>query len=706
MSIRIETLDAFFNPKSVAIVGASSNFTKIGGRPVHNMKISGYGGKVFPVNPGAAEIQGLPAFPAVGDIPDAVDMAVIVVPMPHVEPAVTACIEKGVKAAIVLSSGFAEISEDGARAQRRLADLGAEGGLRIMGPNCMGVMNTGTGMIATFISAIGDTGPERGTISVAAQSGAFGGHCFTLARERGLGLNLWATMGNQCDVEFSDCLAYMAQDPGTSVVLGYMEGVQDADKLIEALETARAAEKPVVLMKVGRSEVGTAAAASHTASLTGSDAVFDALLRQYNVFRPHSIDEMFDVGYAFAGGQLPKSARTGIITVSGGVGVIMADAAEDAGLELPPLPEATQERMKTLVPFAGTRNPLDVTAQFINDATLMETMYGALLEEGDYASAVCFLAGVGLNPLMMKELEPSLEAVRRRFPDQLHMLAILTTPERRARIQEMGYLCYEDPSRAIHALGVLARYSEALKRGPSVPPPDLPPDAPRLSAGTAVNEVEGKRILAAAGVPAIPERIAGSSSEAAEAAEAAGFPVVMKIVSPDILHKSEIGGVILNVASREAAETAYRDLLARAEAHAPDARIDGVLVAPMVSGGVETILGVVRDPVFGPVVMFGLGGIFVEVLKDVTFRIAPFGIDEARRMIREVRGYPMLEGVRGAPPADEDALAGALARLSVFAAANADVLETIDVNPFIVLPKGEGAVAVDALIAVRDNADG
>ena len=511
-------------------------------------------------------------------------------------------------------------------------------------------------------------------------------------------------MGNQCDVEFSDCLAYMAQDPGTSVVLGYMEGVQDANKLIEALEIARAAEKPVVLMKVGRSEVGTAAAASHTASLTGSDAVFDALLRQYNVFRPHSIDEMFDVGYAFAGGRLPKSARTGIITVSGGVGVIMADAAEDAGLELPPLPETTQERMKALVPFAGTRNPLDVTAQFINDATLMETMYGALLEEGDYASAVCFLAGVGLNPLMMKELEPSLEAVRQRFPDQLHMLAILTTPERRARIQAMGYLCYEDPSRAIHALGVLARYSAALKRGPSAPPPDLPSGAPRLTAGTAINEVDGKRILAAAGVPAVPERIAASAGDAAEVAEAAGFPVVMKIVSPDILHKSEIGGVILDVASREAAETAYRDLLARAEAHAPDARIDGVLVAPMVSGGVETILGVVRDPVFGPVVMFGLGGVFVEVLKDVTFRVAPFGIDEARRMIREVRGYPMLQGVRGAPPADEEALADALAQLSAFAAANADVLETIDVNPFIVLPKGEGAVAVDALIAVRENA--
>jgi len=485
MGICIETLDAFFNPDSVAIVGASSNFAKIGGRPVHNMKISGYRGAVYPVNPGAAEIQGLPAFPAVGDIPGPVDMAVIVVPMPHVEAAVKACIEKGVKAAIVLSSGFAEISEEGARAQRRLAALAAEGGLRIMGPNCMGAMNTGTGMIATFISAIGDSGPETGAISVAAQSGAFGGHCFTLARERGLGLNLWATMGNQCDVEFSDCLAYMARDPGTRVVLGYMEGVQDADRLIEALEIARDAAKPVVLMKVGRSEIGSAAAASHTASLTGSDAVFDALLRQYNVYRPRSIDEMFDVGYAFAGGKLPKSAKTGIVTVSGGVGVIMADAAEDAGLELPALPEATQRRMKALVPFAGTRNPLDVTAQFINDATLMDAMYGALLEDGDYASAVCFLAGVGLNPLMMEALEPSLEAVTARFPDHLHMLSILTTPERRARLQAMGYLCYEDPSRAIHALGALVRYAAALQRGPAAAPPGASCGVSPRSASTA-----------------------------------------------------------------------------------------------------------------------------------------------------------------------------------------------------------------------------
>ena len=701
MAIRTETLDAFFRPSSVAVIGASSNFAKIGGRPVHNMKIAGYGGTILPVNPGASEIQDLPAFGSLAEIPGPVDMAIVVVPMPSVEAAIADCVSKGVRAAVVLSSGFAEISAEGARMQRRIADMAAEGGLRVMGPNCMGVMNADTGMIATFISAIGETGPRPGTISVASQSGAFGGHCFTLARERGLGLRLWATMGNQCDVELSDCLAYMAKDPGTNVVLGYMEGVQDPDKLVESLAIAREEGKPVVLMKVGRSSVGSAAAASHTASLTGSDAVFDALLRQYDVYRPHTIDEMFDVGYAFASGRLPANDKVGIITVSGGVGVIMADAAEDAGLRLPALPRTTQARMRELVPFAGTRNPLDVTAQFINDATLMERMYGALLDEGDYASAVCFLAGVGLNPVMMERLEPTLSAVAERFPDHLHVLSILTTPELRARLQDLGYICYEDPSRAIAALGALARYAAAAGRRRGRGPPRPPKGMVRLGTGGGINETEAKRILGSAGIPIVSETLATSARGAARAAAEAGFPVAMKIVSPDIAHKTEIGGVILSVATRGEAEKAFSTLMGRARDHAPDARVDGVSVSPMVPEGVETILGVVRDPTFGPVVMCGLGGILVEVLKDVTFRIAPFGTDEAKRMIRELRGYPVLRGVRGAPPADEGALADALARLSVFAAANADTLDAIDVNPFIVRPTGRGAVAVDALIRTR-----
>ena len=701
-AIRPETLRAFFSPESVAVIGASSDYTKIGGRPIHNMKIAGYQGCIYPINPNYPEIQGLPAHKSVADIDGPVDMAIVVVPQPLVKQAVTDCAQKGVKAAIILSSGFAEISEAGAREQREIAAIAAEADMRLLGPNCMGTMNAYNGMIATFSSGIIDKGPMPGGISIASQSGAFGAHCFILARERGYGLNLWATTGNQSDVEFSDCLAYMAQDPATKVVLGYMEGITDPDKLVEALEIARAAKKPVVLMKVGRSDVGSAAAASHTASLTGSDAVFDTLLRQYDVHRAHSIDELFDIGYAASFGKFPTSKDLGVITVSGGVGVIMADAAADAGLELPPLPDDTQKRLKEKVPFAGTRNPLDVTAQLINDPALMQPMFEALLEEGGYPSAIAFIASVGLNDVMMAKLTPSFEAVARRFADRLIVMSLLARPDTRRRMEELGYIIFEDPSRAIHAIGALTRYGEAFARtAPKAPPPALPAGAPRVEIGKVPNEFDAKKMLAAAGVPAVDERIVASAAEAAVAAAAVGFPVVLKIVSPDIQHKSEIGGVLLNVADAKAAEQGFETLMQRGRERAPGARLDGVLVAPMVKGGVETILGVSRDPVFGPVVMFGLGGIFVEVLKDVTFRIAPFGVDEAHAMIREIKAYPILEGVRGAPPADLDALAEALARLSAYAAANADTLESIDVNPFIVRPKGQGAVAVDALILPR-----
>ena len=700
--IRSETLRPFFSPESVAIVGASSDPTKIGGRPIHNMKIAGYKGRILPVNPNYPEIQGLPATKSVLDIDGTVDMAIVVVPQPLVRQSVEQLARKGVRAAIILSSGFAEISEEGARDQQAVAEIAAKAGMRILGPNCMGTMNAYNGLVATFSSGIIDKGPEPGSISIASQSGAFGAHCFLLARERGYGLNLWATTGNQSDVEFSECIAYMAQDPNTRVVLGYMEGVQDAAKLIEALEIARDNKKPVVLMKVGRSEVGSHAAASHTASLTGSDAVFDTVLRQYDVHRAHSIDELFSVAYGASFGKFPTSKNLGIISVSGGVGVIMADAANDAGLDLPPLPDETQRRLKERVPFAGTRNPLDVTAQLINDPAMMQPMFEALLGEGGYASAVCFLTSVGLNPVMMQKLHPSLEAVSKKFADRLIVASIMTRPDTRKELEALGYLVYEDPTRGIEAIAALTRYGQAFSRTePKQPPPTLPSGSQPLARGTAPNEVEAKKMLAAAGVPVVDERIVASRAAAADAARAIGFPVVMKIVSPDIQHKSEIGGVLLNVGDTAAAEEGFETLMQRGRERAPGAKLEGVLVAPMIKGGIETILGVSRDPVFGPVVMFGLGGIFVEVLKDVSFRLAPFGVEEAHGMIREIKAYKILEGARGQPPADVDALADALARLSVYAAANADTLESIDVNPFIVKPAGQGAVAVDALIVPR-----
>jgi acyl-CoA synthetase (NDP forming) len=701
-SIDVGSLTPFFNPNSIAILGASSDANKIGGRPVANIKAGGFKGALYPVNPNYPEIQGLKSYPSVLDIDGDVDMAIVSVPARMVSDAIRQCGEKGIKAAAIFSSGFAEISEEGAAAQRAFVDIAGEFDMRIIGPNCMGTMNIRTGMWGTFISGLADSPTSAGGISLASQSGAFGGHCFQLMRLRGYGLNLWATTGNQADVEFADCLAYMAQDPDTKVVLGYMEGVRDPDKLVTALEMARQNGKPVVMMKVGTSEVGTAAAASHTASLTGADAVFDALMRQYDVYRAHSIDELFDVAYGCTGGHFPATPDLGLITVSGGVGVVMADAAADNGLELPELPKETQERVREMVPFAGTRNPLDVTAQLINDPGIMSPMFDALLEDGGYPTALCFAAYLGLNAAAVERIRPVLEEVAQRYKDRLLVLSILSDEGPRRMFQEMGYLVYEDPTKAVKAIAALHYFGRAFARKDArQDPPALPSGAPAIETGAEVNEFDAKKILLAAGVPAVEERIITSAAEAADAAGGLGFPVVMKIVSPDILHKSEIGGVLLNIASAEDASAGYDTLMQRAGDAEPNARIDGVLVAPMVSGGVETIVGVQRDPVFGPVIMFGLGGIFVEVLKDVTFRIAPFGIDEAHTMIREVKGYPLLEGVRGQPPADVDALAEALARLSVFAAANADTLESIDINPFIVRPKGEGAVAVDALILSR-----
>ncbi len=702
-SINTASLRTLFAPQSVAIIGASSDPTKIGGRPIDNMKVAGFQGRLIPVNARSKEIQGLAAVPSLRDVDEPVDMAVIVVPQPAVRDAVQACIEKGVQSAIILSSGFAEIDAAGAEEQRRIAAMAREAGLRLLGPNCMGSMNANTGMIATFANLAGIK-PQTGGISIASQSGAFGAHCYTVMRERGYGLNLWATMGNQCDIEFSDCLAYMAQDPNTDVVMGYMEGITDAEKLIEALELAQAHKKPVVLMKVGTSEVGSAAAASHTASLTGSDAVFDAVLRKYDVYRAKTYDEMFDVAYACTAKKFPTKRDLGVITVSGGVGVIMADAAAEKGFELPPLPDSTQKRMKEMVPFAGTRNPLDVTAQLVNDATIMQPMFEALLGDGGYTNAICFMASVGLNPQMMEKLHPAFEAIAKQFPDRLITFSALTRYETRLPLEALGYLVYEDPARAINAMAAMVHFGEAFYGGRiREVPPALPDGAPKVQAGVQLNEYDAKKMLAAAGIPVVDERIVQSADAAAAAAMDIGFPVVMKIVSPDIQHKSEIGGVLLNIASEAEASAGFDTLMDRGRTAAPTARLEGVLIAPMVQGGVETIIGVQRDPVFGPVVMFGLGGIFVEVLKDVTFRTAPFGLDVAHEMIRSVRSYPMLEGVRGAPPSDVDALAAALAQVSAFAAANAETLESIDLNPVLVRPKGEGCVAVDALIVPRSD---
>lgn len=696
------SLDALFNPRAIAVYGASSDPTKIGGRPLDFLKSSGYDGPLYPINPKSPEIQGLPAFATVSAVPGPVDMAIVAVPAPGVLAALEDCAAKGVGGAVVLSSGFAEVGGPGVLWQQQITALTRRTGMRVVGPNCMGIINVRRRILGTFTPSAAGFGLVPGRISLVSQSGAFGGYCLSLIRQRGLGLNLWITTGNQCDVDFADCVNHYAQDDGTDVIMGYVEAATDKDRLVSALALARERGKRIVLMKVGSSEAGAQATASHTASLAGSDQVYDGLFKQYGVYRARTIDELFDVAYACSvARQPPRGRRIGLLTVSGGVGALMADIATECGLDVAPMPEDAQRRLKEILPFAGTRNPVDMTAQLVNDLTLFEKNFQLMLEEGGYDAVVAFLSSVGQVPELSSRLLEQLKKVLQRFPDRTVIMSMLATPEVRKLYEDAGVMLFDEPTRAVRAASALVRFAAEAERAKSLSAPPALPAGALAPPAHAINEVDAKRVLASAGIPVVRELVAASAAEAARCAAELGFPVVLKIASADIAHKSEIGGVLLGLQDEAQVREGFGTLMQRAQTHAPQARLDGVVVARMAARGVETILGVTRDPVFGAVVMFGLGGVFVEAFKDVSFRVAPFGVDEARAMIDEVKGRVLLTGLRGQPPADEDALAQAIAQLSVYAARHANVIDSIDINPFVVLPRGQGALALDALIVPR-----
>jgi len=693
----LSSLEPLFNPQSMAIIGASEDPNKLGGRPVHFMKEGPYTGRMYPINAKNEKVQGLRAYKNIKELPEVVDLAVIVVPAPFVLQAVKDCAEMGVRSVVIISSGFAEIDEQGAGWQQEIVDVAAAVNMRVVGPNCMGMINTTSRAVGTFSTMFHLGWPKVGKISILSQSGAVGGHMLVMARERGLGVQSWMTTGNECDIDVAQSIEYCANDEETEVIIAYMEGCKSPETLKRALATAQRRRKPVVIMKVGASDVGTIAANTHTASLTGADAVYDAIFRQYGVHRAHSLDEMIAVGAACATGALPASRRLGIVTISGGVGVLSADAAEANGLEVPALPEAAQKRLKDLMPLAAVRNPVDTTAQMLTDTELMRKNLEVMIDEGNCDTIMVFMSTLGINLPMMDLCLPIFEDMADRDPSKLLVTAMLTHPDVQAKLESHGYLAIEDPSRAIEIISAMAKIRESFDRADNAAPAALPENA-ILPPNKVVGEYEAARILASAGLPMAPGLIATSGDDAVAAAVDMGFPVVMKVASADIQHKSDIGGVKLNLADGEAVRAAFDTIMANADKAMPAAKIDGILVAPMIQGGVETIMGVSRDPVFGPVVLFGLGGVFVEVLKDVSFRAAPFGVDEAHRMIDELKGRDMLDGVRGAPAADIDALAESLSQLSVYAAAHKDRIESIDINPVLALEKGKGVVGVDAVI--------
>ncbi|CAB3790934.1 Trans-feruloyl-CoA synthase FCS1 [Paraburkholderia caffeinitolerans] len=688
-------IDCLLNPRSVAVIGASDDAARIGGRPIAAMLKLGFTGRILPVNPNRREVQGLPAYASIADLPEVPEVAIVAVQASLVLEAVSALATRGVRVAILFSAGFAETGAEGEALQAEVVAIARRSGMRVLGPNALGIINLHSGFIGSFASSILLGQIRTGCVSVVSQSGAYGGHLLNAARAANIGLSTIAMTGNEGDLTLGDMVRLLVDDPNTGVIALYAEGINDGEGLVEALQAARSARKPVVMMKVGRSDVGSAAARSHTASIAGNDAVVDAVLNELGVVRARTTEELLDIVRLAARGVYPVANTLGVITVSGGAGVIISDAAEDLGLSLPEMPRAAQEKLLKLLPFCAPRNPVDTTAQFVNDLSLIEPFAETMVGEGGYQAVLGFFTYAGATPSVAPRLREQLAAVRARHPDRLYVLVLQGPGDVLRAYEEDGFTVFEDPTRAVVAIGAMSRFGRAFAQAPRAAPQALPPVV--LPADTP-NELQAKRLLAGAGIVNAPERACAQPEDAVAAAREIGFPVVLKILSPDILHKSDIGGVLLNVGDEEAVRAGFATLLARAHEAAPQARLEGVLVARQITQGVECVMGIQRDAVFGPVAMFGMGGVFVEILNDVVLHRCPFDESVAEQMIRSIRSSSLLLGARGRPLADIAALAKMLSKLSQFAVAAGPRLLSIDLNPVFAMPDGEGAFAADAVI--------
>ncbi len=688
-------LEKMFRPRSVAVVGASGDPDKLGGRTLLHLKELGYQGRIYPINVSATEVQGLPAWRSVAELPETPDSALILLPAKLVAQAIDDCATKGVRHVQVLSSGFAEEGGEGVAMQAALAEQAHAHGIRLTGPNCLGSISPPDGFFGTFSSLLATAKPPPGTVGVATQSGAYGSHIYAVAGFRGIGISRAIATGNEVDIDVAEAIDYLVEDPGTRVICASLEGCSNGDGLRRALLKAAAARKPVIIMKVGSTEVGAAAAATHTGSLAGEDRIIDTVFRECGALRVSSIEEMLDVAYLCSVAPLPPVASAGILSVSGGIGVLMADACVESGLDVPAMSADVLAEIRAVQPMAGGRNPIDTTAQLAGRLHVIETISQSMMRGADLGAVLFYLAHLGRDMRRFPAVEGAFLALRRKQPDRAVVAVMTHIDEVRLRLEAAGIPVFEDPTRAVRAVAGAARLRRLQAEAEATPTV-----APAGPLGLSIaNEVAAKALIAGAGVPVLPEEACATADDAAAAAERLGYPVVMKILSDDIPHKTEVGGVMLNVADAATVRSAFGTLMQRARAARPDARLDGVLVAPMIRGGVEVIIGTLRDPVFGPMVMFGLGGVAVELFRDVAFASAPLTPKRAEALVAASRGSLLLEGWRGSPPLDRAALVSALCALSQFAAAHRDEIESVEVNPFLV--REGGAFALDALVAFR-----
>lgn len=703
-------LHAFFSPSGVAIIGASADPRKLSHGVLRNLISYGYKGAVHPVNPRSDSILGLPCYPDIARVPDPVELAVLILPAGACPQTLAACGQRGLKAAIVISGGFREVGAEGLALEQELVRVAAAHGMRLIGPNCVGTLDAYTGLNTTFIRTM----PKPGPIAFISQSGAICGGILEWTAGKGVGFSRFATLGNEADVSESDLIEALAEDPNTAVIVAYIEAIRDGRRFIDvASQVTRA--KPILVIKAGRTQAGSRAVSSHTGSLAGEMAAYDAAFAQSGVQRVDTVEELFNNALALAYGPPPTGRRVAVVTNAGGPASLAADAIEQAGLAMPPTSSASQAQLARFThPEAQLVNPVDMLggaepphyeqamqvllADPTYDAVLPILVPQALVDPVAVAEAICRATKTGNHggkPVVACFMGD--DAVRRPM----------------AVLHEGRIAAYQFPEQAARALGALWRYANRPDRALA----GLPREESSLASRAArravsqrlaqaaglgriqLGEAEARPILATYGIAQPQAELARTAGEAGQLAAAIGFPVALKIVSADIFHKSEVGGIVLNLADEAAVRAAFSAMLSQVHARRPAAVVEGALVTQMARPGHELIVGMRRDSQFGPLLMFGLGGIYVELLKDVAFRVAPFDWPETGRMIEETHAGSLLAGLRGQAPADIAAVAMTIQRVAQLAL-DFPQIEEIDINPLIAYPAGQGALAVDVRMAL------
>jgi acetyltransferase len=700
-------IEYILSPKSIAVVGASNRPGSLGLAVFRNLLDASYQGILYPVNPKAGSIQGVKAYKTISDIPDEVEMAVLIVPAEHVESIVGEAGRKGVKGCIVITAGFKEIGGHGVELEKRVKAIAKEHGIRLLGPNCLGVANTNKDvrMNASFASIM----PQPGNIAFISQSGAMCVAVLDYAAGRNMGFSKFISIGNKADINEVDLLRYLKDDQDTKVIIMYLEDITDGHAFIDVARVITLkAEKPIFALKVGRSPEGARAAASHTGSMAGSDSAYDAIFMQGGIQRVEGVRELFNYALAFSTQPLPKGNRVAIVTNSGGPGIMATDTLVRPGIVLADLSEETKKRLKEkLPPTASVNNPVDVIGDA--DAKRYEAAIRYTLEDENVDGAI-----VILTPAATAEILETAQIVPRvardiKKPILCSFMGLVDVSEGIEYLSQNNIPNFVFPEEASRTMVAMIQYAENIRQGRRREVFRLLEDQEKAAAIIAsrlsgrreyfMTEQEAHELLRCYGFPLLKSRLVKEPSEIGKAIEEVGLPVAMKLDSPDILHKSDAGGVRLRINSAEQAERVFHEIIENARRYKPSAVVRGILFQEMAREGVEVILGSTKDPKFGPICMFGLGGIFVEALKDVSFRLAPMWDTSAENMIKSIKAYRVLQGIRGRPPADIKAAKLCILRLSAMVSNHPDIAE-LDINPLILYPEGEGCVVADARIVL------